>query len=83
MAQQIKRNIRYNAFLIVFQSAASEVISWWRCGVAQGYVLGPLLFISYIYDVSRIIRYSHFHIYVDDLQIYHTYAASDFQRCRY
>jgi hypothetical protein len=50
-------------------------------GVPQGYVLGLLLFISYITDVSRVIRYCHFHIYADDLPIYHTCAVSDFQRC--
>jgi hypothetical protein len=35
-------------------------------GVRQGSVLGPLLFISYIDDVSRVIRYCRFHIYADD-----------------
>jgi hypothetical protein len=46
-----------------------------------GSVLGPLLYISYIDDVSRVIRYCRFHIYADDLQIYHTCAVLDFQRC--
>jgi hypothetical protein len=51
------------------------------CWVPQGSVLGPLLFKPYIDDVSRVIRYCHFHIFADDLQIYHTCAVSDFQKC--
>jgi hypothetical protein len=47
------------------------------CGVPQGSVLGPLLFISYIYDVSKVIKYSWFHIYADNLQIYHSSSVSD------
>jgi hypothetical protein len=46
----------------------------------QGSV-GPLLFLSYIDNVSRIIRYCRFHIYADDMQIYHTCAVLHFQRC--
>jgi hypothetical protein len=44
-------------------------------------VLGPLLFISYINDVSKVIKYSRFHIYADDLQIYHSSNVSDLQKC--
>jgi hypothetical protein len=51
------------------------------CGIPQRSVLGPLWFISYIDDDSRVIRSCSFHIYADDLQIYHTCAVSDFQKC--
>jgi hypothetical protein len=45
-----------------------------------GSLLGPLLFVSYIDDVSRVIRCCRFHIYADDVQIYHICASSNFQR---
>jgi ribonucleases P/MRP protein subunit RPP40 len=60
------------------QESSAGVVT---CGVPQGSVLGPLLFTSYIDDVSRVIRYCRFHIYADDLQIYHTCAVLSFQRC--
>jgi hypothetical protein len=52
-----------------------------KCGVLQGSVFGTLLFVSYIDDVSRVIKYSRFHVYADDLQIYHSSSVSDLQRC--
>jgi hypothetical protein len=51
------------------------------CGVPQGSVLGPLIFVSSINDVLRVIKYNRFHIYADDLQIYHSSSVSDLQRC--
>jgi hypothetical protein len=48
------------------------------CWVSQGSFLGPHMFLSYIDNDSRIIRYCRFHIYADDLQIYHTCAVLDF-----
>jgi hypothetical protein len=47
------------------------------CGVPQGSFLGSLLFICYINDVLKVIKYSRFHIYADDLQIYHSSSVSD------
>jgi hypothetical protein len=52
------------------------------CGVPQGSVgLLPSCLYHILMLVSRVIRYCHFHIYADDLQIYHTCAVSDFQKC--
>jgi hypothetical protein len=42
------------------------------CDVPQASVIGPLLFISYINDVSKVIKYNRFHIYADDVQIFHS-----------
>ena len=39
-------------------------------GVPQGSILGPLLFTLYANDLSSIIKFSSFHTYADDLQIY-------------
>jgi hypothetical protein len=47
-------------------------------GVLQGFVLGLLLFISFIDDVSGVYF---FQIYADDLQIYHSSSVADLQRC--
>jgi hypothetical protein len=50
-------------------------------GVLQGSVLGPLLSVFYFNDVSKVIKFFRFHIYVDDLQNYHSSSVSDLQRC--
>jgi hypothetical protein len=49
--------------------------------VPQSSVLGPLLFISFIDDVSGVIHFGRFHIYADDLQIYYSSSVADLQRC--
>jgi hypothetical protein len=44
-------------------------------------LLRILFLVIYINEVSRIVWYPRFHIYGNDLQVYHTSAVSDIQMC--
>jgi hypothetical protein len=60
---------------------ANSILSMSTCGIPQGSVLGPLLFILYVSDIPSIVQRHNFkvHMYADDVLIYgacHSSSAS-------
>jgi hypothetical protein len=52
-----------------------------RCGKKESSFRWSTLIYSYINDVSRVVKYSRFHIHANDLQISNSSSVSDLQRC--
>ena len=40
-----------------------------NCGLPQGFVLGPLLFLLYIYDLNQAIKFCKVHHFADDINL--------------
>ena len=58
-----KQYVYYNGY-------SSEVKSI-KCGVPQGSVLGPLLFLLYINDLPHVSNKMHFFLFADDTNLYY------------
>ena len=52
-----------------FQRAWYFAFSAINCGVPQGFVLGPLLFLLYINDLNQAIKFCKVHHFADDINL--------------
>uniref|UniRef100_A0A8C5GQG5 Reverse transcriptase domain-containing protein n=1 Tax=Gouania willdenowi TaxID=441366 RepID=A0A8C5GQG5_GOUWI len=72
--------INGRTFNVAFNDVMSNV-STLSCGVPQGSVLGPVLFLLYLMPLGRLIRgfkNVSYHFYADDIQLYCSFNDSEF-----
>ena len=65
----------------VFINGHSSELMYISCGVPQGSVLGPLLFLIYINDLPNISKIFYFFLFADDTHIFH--EAKSLQKLEY
>jgi hypothetical protein len=65
---------------VVFVDGVASRDVFVHCGVPQGSILGPLLFSIFVNDLGEVVEYSGYHLYADDLQLYHSSPAGDITR---
>ena len=69
-ALQWFKSYLYNRQQYVFHNGESSSLQYITCGVPQGSVLGPLLFLLYINDLPNISKVLQFYLFADDTNIY-------------
>ena len=75
MEELLKSYLKYRKQFVRYQESSStkEI----ECGVPQGSVLGPLLFLIYINDIVDIPKHNNILLYADDTNIFGKYEQTE------